>query len=59
MIKFVLYIVIYINHNAILKIIKQIIIIISLIVKLNLRLIRVSKYMQKFRNLKFRYKLRK
>ena len=30
--------------------------IISLIIKLNFRLIRILKYMQKFRNLKFHYK---
>ena len=54
--KLILHTVIYINHEIVLDIIKQISIITSFIAKLNLRLIRVLKYIQRFRNLEFRHK---
>ena len=46
---------IYIDHDVVLKIIKQITFIISLTNKLNLRLIKAFDYVQRF-NLKIRYK---
>ena len=47
---------IYIDHGIVLKNFKQIILIIFSTIKLNLRFIRISEYIQKFRNLKFRHK---
>ena len=55
---FIIIIVIYINHDAIFDLIKQIIFIISFIDKFNLRLIRVFDYIQKF-DLKIRHKFDK
>ena len=59
MIKFTFYIIVYIDYNDVLRIAKQIIIIISFIIKLNLQFIPILKYIQRFRSLKFRYKLEK
>ena len=53
-----LLIVIYINHDVVLKITKQISLIISFINKLNLRLVRVFDYFQRF-NLNIRHKFDK
>ena len=49
---------IYINHDAVLKIAKQTSFITMFINKLNLRLIKVSNYFQRF-NLNIRHKLKK
>lgn len=54
--KSIFYIVIYIDYKIVLNISKQISITTLFIAKFNLRLIRVSKYIQRFRNLEFRYK---
>ena len=54
----VIIIVIYIDHDAVLNLIKHIIFITSFIDKLNLRLIRVFDYIQKF-DLKIRHKFDK
>ena len=51
-----IFIVIYINHDAVLKIVKQTTLTTSFTNKLNLRLIKASDYVQRF-NLKIRYKL--
>lgn len=51
-------IIIYINYIVIINIIKQFNLMISLINKLNLRLIRVSKFFNKF-DLDIRHKLKK
>ena len=48
---------IYIDHDAALRIAKQITLTTSSTNKLNLRLIRASDYIQRFRNIEFRYKL--
>ena len=58
-VELVLYIVVYIDYGAILEISKQTSIITSSTTKLNLRLIRASEYIQRFRSIKFRYKLGK
>ena len=50
--------VIYIDHNVILNIVKQIFLFIIFIDKLNLRLIKTLNYLQRF-NLDIRYKSRK
>ena len=50
-----IFIIIYIDHDVVLKIVKQITFIISLTNKSNLRLIKVFDYIQRF-NLKIRYK---
>ena len=50
-----IFIVIYIDHNVVLKIVKQITFIISSTNKLNLRLIKTFDYVQRF-NLKIRHK---
>ena len=50
-----IFIIIYIDHDIALKIVKQITFIISSINKLNLRLIKIFNYVQRF-NLKIRYK---
>ena len=50
-----IFIMIYIDHNVALRIVKQITFIISFTNKLNLRLIKTFDYMQRF-NLKIRYK---
>ena len=50
-----IFIVIYIDHDVVLKIVKQITFIISSTNKLNLRLIKTFNYIQRF-NLKIRYK---
>ena len=55
---FTLITIIYIDHDAALKIIKQISLITSLIDKLNLRLMRASDYLQRF-NLNIRHKFKK
>ena len=57
--KFISYIIMYIDYKIILNIIKQITLITSLIIKLNLHIIRVSKYVQRFKSLEFRYKFEK
>ena len=49
--------VIYTNYNVVLRITKQITLTTSSTNKLNLRLIRASNYIQRFRNIEFRYKL--
>ena len=46
----------YTNHEFVFEIVKQIFLSTSSIIKLNLRLIRVSKYIQQFKNLEFRHK---
>ena len=51
----IIIIVIYTNHDAILDIGKQIILIISLTNKLNFRFIRISNYIQRF-NIELRHK---
>ena len=55
---FVIITIIYIDHDAILNLVKQITFIISFIDKLNLRFIRVSNYIQRF-NLNIRHKFDK
>ena len=50
-----IFIMIYIDHDVVLKIVKQITFIISSTNKLNLRLIKAFDYVQRF-NLKIRYK---
>ena len=57
--KFISYIVMYIDYEIALNIIKQITLITSSIIKLNLYIIYISKYVQRFKSLKFRYKSRK
>ena len=52
-----IFIVIYIDHDVTLKIVKQITFTTSLTNKLNLRLIKAFDYVQRF-NLKIRYKLK-
>lgn len=49
--------VIYTDHGAALRIAKQTTLTTSSTNKLNLRLIRASDYIQRFRNIEFRYKL--
>ena len=53
------YIIIYIDYKIILNIVKQITLIKFLIIKLNFRIIRALKYIQRFKNLEFRYKFKK
>ena len=57
--KFISYIIMYIDYKITLNIIKQITLITSLIIKLNLHIIRASKYVQRFKSLEFRYKFEK
>ena len=52
-----IFIVIYIDHDVVLKIVKQITFIISSTNKLNLRLIKAFNYVQRF-NLKIRHKFK-
>ena len=52
------FIVIYIDHEAILNIAKQIILIINFIDKFNLRLVKIFDYLQRF-NLEIRHKSNK
>ena len=52
-----IFIMIYIDHDVVLKIVKQITFIISSTNKLNLRLIKTFDYVQRF-NLKIRYKFK-
>ena len=50
--------IIYTDHGSALPITKQTTLTTSSTVRLNLRVVRVSEYIQRFRNIEFRYKLR-